>query len=52
MATREVHYALIARKNKPLADYSEKKANFDQFTMNVLKQLKTSPGQYMLDYEE
>jgi hypothetical protein len=52
MNKREVLYALVARNKKPLADYTERKGNFDQFTMNILKKVSTKPGQYMLDYEK
>lgn len=48
--SKDVIYTLIARKNKPLADYTDKKGSFDTFTNDVLKKLNPKPGQYILDY--
>ena len=36
---REVIYVLVAKGRKPLADFSEKKGSFDNFTSEVLKKI-------------
>lgn len=36
---REVIYVLVAKGRKPLADYSEKKGSFDNFTSDILKKI-------------
>ena len=49
---KEIIYALVAKGRKPLADYSEKKGSFDQFTSEVLQKIKPTPGQYILPYDQ
>lgn len=36
---KEVIYVLVAKGRKPLADYSEKKGSFDNFTNDILKKI-------------
>lgn len=48
--SKDVIYTLIARKGKPLADYTDKRGSFDKFTKDVLQKLSPKPGQYILDY--
>lgn len=52
MRSKEVLYTLIARKNRILADYTEKKGSFDKFSKDVLRKLDRKPGQYIIDYEK
>lgn len=49
---KEVIYSLVAKARKPLADFSEKKGSFDKFTSDILRQISSKPGQYILPYEQ
>lgn len=47
---KNMHYLLVAQYQKVVADYSKNKRSFQQFTLEILKDLKK--GRFILPYEE
>jgi hypothetical protein len=48
--TKNMHYILVAQYQKVVADYSKSKGSYEQFTSEILKNLKK--GRFILPYQE
>lgn len=51
--TRKIVYTLVSRLEKPLADFSDKRGSFVEFTQDVLKKINLKQtGKMILSYDE